>query len=83
MKIIFKILDYLISVFMGSGTVVIVYLVVGEGWNMFIAMIAGMVMSTGETDFARLLWAAILFSIFTQFCIDLYNMKLRGEVPID
>jgi hypothetical protein len=115
-------LDYLSSVFMGAGTIFVVSLVVGEGWNMFIAMIvgmvlgmlvllltvmlfvyvstafelfpvgmiitmltgmaAGMVLSMGETDLALLLWAGIIYSILAQLCMDLYNMKLNGEVPV-
>ncbi len=123
MKIIFKILDYIISVLMGTGTLYLVSLVVSENWNMFLAMIVGMVlgmvvlllsvllfvsvstafelfpvgmvitMITGmtagmvitmiEIDFQLMLLTAIAFSLFTQLCIDLYNMKLKGEVPID
>ncbi len=123
MKILFKILDYLISVFMGAGTVFTVSLVVGEGWNMFIAMFigmllgmivmllsvmlfvyvstafelfpagmlitmftgmaAGMLLSADRIDFTVLLWAAIFLSILIQLCIDIYNMKLKGEVPVD
>ena len=123
MKIIYKILDYIISVLMGTGTLFLVSLVVNENWNMFLAMITGMVlgivvllitvllfvsvstafelfpvgmvitMITGmtagmlitmvEIDFQLMLFASISFSLFAQLCIDLYNMKLKGEVPID
>ena len=123
MKILFKILDYLISVFMGTGTVYLVSLVVHESWNMALAMIAGMflgivvlmltvllfiyvstafelfpvgmviTMFTGmaagmvitgmETDLFFMLMAAAIFSVFAQCGIDLYNMKLKGEVPVE
>jgi hypothetical protein len=36
-----------------------------------------------EIDFQLMLFAAIAFSLFAQLCIDLYNMKLKGEVQID
>ena len=123
MKILFKILDYIISVIMGTGTLYLVSLVVSDSWNMFLAMAVGMVlgmvvlllsvllfvsvstafelfpvgmvitMITGmtagmvitmvEIDFQLMLFASISFSLFAQLCIDLYNMKLKGEVPID
>jgi hypothetical protein len=123
MKIIFKILDYITAALMGVGTVYFVSLAVSTNWNVFIAMIAGMVigmavllfavllfssfstafeifpvgmiitMFTGmgagmilsmeEPDFTLMLTAAIAFSLFSQLCIDLYNMRLKGEVPLD
>ena len=123
MKILFKILDYIISVLMGTGTLFLVSLVVSESWNMFLAMIMGMVlgivvlllavvlfisvatvfelfpvgmvitMFTGmttamvitivEIDFKLMLLAAVAFSLFAQFWIDSYNMKLKGDVQID
>jgi hypothetical protein len=123
MKILFKILDYMISVFMGTGTLFLVSLVVSASWNMFLAMIVGMVlgivvlllavvlfvsvstafelfpvgmiitmftgMTTGmvitivEIDFKLMLLAAIAFSLLSQFWIDIYNMKLKGNVQID
>jgi hypothetical protein len=123
MKILFKILDYIISVLMGAGTLLLVSLVVSKNWNMFFAMIVGMSlgivvllltvllfisvstafelfpvgmvitmftgMATGmvttivELDFTLMLLAVITFSLFAQIWIDLYNMKLKGEVPVD
>jgi len=123
MKILFKILDYIISVLMGTGTLFLVSLVVSESWNMFLAMIMGMVlgivvlllavvlfisvatvfelfpvgmiitMFTGmttamvitivEIDFKLMLVATVAFSLFAQFWIDSYNMKLKGDVQID
>ncbi len=123
MKIIFKVLDYIISALMGTGTLYFVSLVVSDSWNMLIAMItgmflgmavllisvllfvsvstafelfpagmvitmitgmtAGMVITMIEIDFQLMLFAAIAFSLVVQLCIDLYNMKLKGEVPID
>ncbi|MEF9475839.1 MAG: hypothetical protein L0958_03940 [Candidatus Mariimomonas ferrooxydans] len=123
MKILFKILDYIISVLMGTGTLFLVSLVVSESWNMFFAMIAGMVlglvvllltvllfmsvstafelfpvgmvitmfigMATGmvitlvELDFILMLLPAITLSLFAKLWIDLYNMKLEGEVTVD
>ncbi len=123
MKIFFKIIDYIISVLMGTGTLYLVSLVVSEGWNMFFAMIvgmflgivvlllavmlfvsvstafelfpvgmvitmfigmsAGMVMTTGKTDFQFMLIPYIFLSIIIQLCIDLYNIRLKGEVPVE
>ena len=123
MKILFKILDYVISVLMGSGTLYIVSLVVNENWNMLPAMIVGMVlgivvllislllfifvstafelipagmiitmftgmaagmaMTAAEMDFRFMLSAAIVFSLLAQVYVDLYNMKLKGEVPVE
>lgn len=123
MKILFKIIDYIISVLMGTGTLFLVSLIVSESWNMFVAMIMGMVlgiavllltvllfvsvstafelfpvgmvitmitgMTTGmiitmvEIDFQLMLLATMAFSLFAQFWIDLYNMKLKGDVQID
>lgn len=123
MKILFKILDYIISVLMGSGTLYIVSLVVNENWNMlpamivgmilgivvllialllfifvstafelipagmiitmFIGMAAGMAMTAAETDFRFMLSAAVAFSLLAQGYVDLYNMRLKGEVPVE
>jgi hypothetical protein len=123
MKMLFKMLDYVVSVFMGTGTLFLVSLVISESWNMFLAMIVGMVlgivvllltvvlfsfvstafevfpvgmvitmftgMATGmiitivEVDFILMLLTTITFSLFVQLWIDLYNMKLKGEVPVD
>ncbi len=123
MKILFKILDYIISVLMGTGTLYLVSLVVSESWNMFFAMIvgmflgivvllfavmlfvsvstafelfpvgmvitmfigmsAGMIITTGKTDFQFMLIPYIFLSIIIQLCIDLYNIRLKGEVPVE
>ncbi len=122
MKILHKILDYLISVFMGGGTLLLVSLVVSENWNMFFAMIvgmllgmlvllvsvmlfislstafelfpvgmvitmfvgmaAGMTMSMGNIEFKTMLSGAIILSLVVQLWIDMYNMKLKGDVPV-
>jgi hypothetical protein len=50
---------------------------------MFTGMGAGMVQAQGEADFTVMLVAAVLFSLSAQFAMDIYNMRLRGEVPID
>ncbi len=123
MKILFKILDYIISVLMGSGTLYIVSLVVNENWNMlpamivgmilgivvllialllfifvstafelipvgmiitmFIGMASGMVIAAAEMDFKIMLLAAAFLSVCAQVYIDLYNMRLKGEVPVE
>ncbi len=123
MKILFKALDYLIAIFMGTGTVFLVSLVVHESWNMALAMVAGMflgmavlvlavllfiyvstafelfpagmviTMFTGmaagmaitmmETDLFFMLMAAVFFSVIAQFGIDMYNMKLQGDVTVE
>lgn len=119
----FKILDYLSAVLMGTGTFVLAAIAVSRDWNMFVAMITGMVigmgvlslslllfisvstpfelvpkgmmitMVTGMTsgmaaaidgpDFVFMISASAVFSICAQAGFDLYNMKLKGEVPIE
>lgn len=123
MKVFFIILDYMVAILMGVGTLFLVSLVVGKGWNMFFTMIVGMVlgmvvlavtvlvfspicslfqlfpsgmiitMLTGmaagmifaakEMDFMIILWTIVTFSLFVQLGIDFYNMKLKGELPVD
>jgi hypothetical protein len=123
MKVLFKILDYVSAVFMGTATLFLVTLAVGRDWNMFVAMIAGMVIGMGVLMLALLLFtsfsaafevftvgmaitmpvgmaagmalaaaapnlicmltAAAVFSMVAQLGFDLYNMKLKGDVPVD
>jgi hypothetical protein len=123
MKILFKILDYILASLMGAGTFIAVSLVVSTSWNMLFAMLVGMVLGTAvlicavllfssfstpfeifpvgmiitmftgmasgmmlsidEHDFILMLFSVIVFSLFVQLCIDMYNMKLKGEVPLD
>jgi hypothetical protein len=66
MKILFKIMDYLISVFMGTGTLFLVSLVINESWNMFFAMIIGMILGTAVLLISVLLFSSIStpFEIF-------------------
>lgn len=108
---------------MGTGTLFLVSLVVSESWNVFLAMIvgvilgivvlvltvllfifvstafelfpvgmvittfigmaAGLVITIIEVDFILMFLAVIAFSLFAQLWIDLYNMKLKGEVTVD
>ncbi|MBF0274038.1 MAG: hypothetical protein HQK84_02275 [Nitrospinae bacterium] len=44
MKISDKLLDYLIAMMAGVATYLLVLVVVGQSWNMFVAMIVGMVL---------------------------------------
>lgn len=123
MKVFFIILDYMVAILMGTGTLFLVSLVVDKGWNMFFAMIVGMIlgmvvlavtvlvfgpicslfqlfpsgmiitMLTGmaagmiftakEMDFMIMLWTVAVFSLSVQLGIDFYNMKLKGELPVD
>ena len=46
MKVLFKIVDYLSAVLMGTGTLFLVTLAVSKDWNMFFAMIVGMILGT-------------------------------------
>jgi len=122
-KILFKVLDYIISVLMGVGTLLLVSIAISEDWNMFLAMIvgmflgmvvlfiivilfsvvsspfelfmvgmiitmftgmaAGMVMAMKEVDLKLMFLAVLLFSLFVQIMFDLYNIKLKGDLPID
>ncbi len=123
MKMSFKLLDYTVSILMGTGTLSAVYLIVDKEWNMLVAMIAGMVIgmivllltvllfipistafelfptgmvitmligmvvgmmtSMRNMDFMSMLFPVIGFSLFVQLLMDLYNLKLMGEVPLD
>jgi hypothetical protein len=65
MKILFEILDYIISVLMGSGTLYLVSLVVNENWNMLPAMIVGMVIGI------VVLLIALLLFIFLSSAFEL------------
>lgn len=51
--------------------------------TMFTGMISGMITAMGEVDFGLMTAAAILFSLFVQIMIDVYNIKLKGDLPID
>lgn len=122
-KVLFIILDYILAVLMGTGTLFLVSLVVGRGWNIFAAMIVGMIlgmlvlvmvamvfgpisslfqifpsgmiitkltgMVTGmlfamvEVDFVMVFMITVIFSLFVQFVIDMYNMTLKGDVTVN
>ena len=123
MKLLFIFLDYTIAVIMGTGTVLLVHSIINNNWNMFSAMIVGMILGTGvlllsvllftpvatafelfpvgmiitmftgmgtgmaiamtEIDLRSMLIAAVVFSLLSQLAIDLYNRKLKGDVPYD
>jgi len=122
-KILFKFLDYIISILMGTGTVLLAQYVINNNWNMFLAMIVGMMLGTAvllvsvliftpvatafelfpvgmiitmftgmgaamaitmsDIDFRSMFITAVLFSLLAQFAMDLYNRKLKGDVPLD
>jgi hypothetical protein len=56
---------------------------VGMVITMFTGMATGIVITIVEVDFILMLLTAITFSLFVQLWVDLYNMKLKGEVPVD
>lgn len=66
MKILFKILDYLTAVIMGTGTLFLVNLAVNKDWNMVFAMFVGMMVGTGVLLLSLLLFSSFstLFEIF-------------------
>ena len=51
--------------------------------TMFTGMAVGMSIAAGSASMARLYMGTLLFALFAQFTIDLYNLKLKGEVPLD
>jgi hypothetical protein len=53
---------------------------VGMVITMFTGMASGMALVMWEADFQLMLSAAVIFLLFAQLVIDLYNMKLKGEV---
>ena len=123
LRILFKVLDYIIAALMGIGTLSLTYLVVSKEWNMLVGMFAGMVLgmlvllliillfislstafelfpvgmiismfvgmvvgmmrSMESTAFMSMVFPVIAFSLIAQFVMDLYNLKLVGEVPVD
>jgi hypothetical protein len=123
LRILFKVLDYIIAALMGIGTLSVVYIIIDKDWNMLVGMFVGMVLgmvvlllnvllfipistafelfpagmvitmpsgmvlgmitSMRNLDFMSMLFPVIGFSLFVQVVIDLYNLKLIGEVPVD
>ena len=59
MKVLFKMLDYLSAVLMGTGTLFLVTLAVSKDWNMFFAMIVGMILGMGVLLLTLLLFIFI------------------------
>ncbi|MFQ5964224.1 MAG: hypothetical protein ACE5KZ_08080 [Candidatus Scalinduaceae bacterium] len=51
--------------------------------TMLTGMAAGMIFTATGIDFMVILLMIIVFSFSVQFGIDLYNMKLKGELPVD
>lgn len=56
---------------------------VGMVITMFTGMATGMAMVATELNFTSMLSGVITFSCLVQLWIDLYNLKLKGEVPLD
>lgn len=46
-------------------------------------MVSGMLFAAGNVYFMSMFLASVAFSLFVQFGIDLYNMKLKGEVIVN
>ncbi len=46
-------------------------------------MAAGMLFAAGNACFMSMFLASVAFSLFVQFAIDFYNMKLKGEVIVN
>jgi hypothetical protein len=59
MKTVFKILDYLSAVLMGTGTFVLATIIVSKNWNMVVAMIAGMVIGMGVLLLSLMLFVTV------------------------
>ena len=123
MKIRFVIADYTSSGLTGIGTLALIFLMVGEGWNVLLAMVVGMgvgllvmlivlvafirvstfferfpvgmviAMVTGmvagmneamvRVDFISILMGVITFSVLAQLSMNLYDLRLKGEVVIE
>ena len=77
MKILFKILDYIISVLMGTGTLFLVSLVVSESWNMFLAMIVGMVLGIVVLLLTVLLFISVT-TVFELFPVGMVITMFTG-----
>ena len=48
--------------------------------TMFSGMAAGMVLTSAEVDRFVLVKVAVIFSLLIQYMMDLYNLKLKGDV---
>lgn len=46
-------------------------------------MATGMMFAMADVNFAMVFFVIVIFSLFVQFVIDLYNMKLKGDVIVD
>ncbi len=55
---------------------------VGMVITMLTGMVAGMLFAATELGFMSMLPPVVAFSILAQFRIDLYNIKLKGEVEL-
>ena len=77
MKILFKILDYIVSVLMGTGTLLLVSLVVSENWNMFLAMIVGMVLGIVVLLLTVLLFISVT-TVFELFPVGMVITMFTG-----
>ncbi len=62
-NILFKVIDYITSFLMGTGTLLLVSLVINDGWNMFLAMAVGMLLG----NVVLLLIVVLFSSISTPF----------------
>jgi hypothetical protein len=51
--------------------------------TMITGMFAGMVLAAMEVKMVQLLLPAIGFSFFIQIVMELYNLKLSGDVPLE
>jgi len=76
MKVLFKILDYLSALLMGTGTLFLVTLSVSSDWNMFVAMIAGMVIGM-----VVLVLALVLFSSFSA-AFEIFPVGMVITMPV-
>ncbi len=56
---------------------------VGMITTLFTGMATGMILTRAEINFAMMLVAVIVYSFLARVVIDLYNMRLKGDVPID
>ncbi|MBE9503794.1 MAG: hypothetical protein IME96_06430 [Proteobacteria bacterium] len=50
--------------------------------TMFSGMAAGMVLTSAEVDRVVLFKVAVIFSLLIQYMMDLYNLKLKGEISL-
>lgn len=66
-----------------SITTLFQLLPVGMLITMPVGMLTAMAAASTGLGFTDMIWPVVLFSLFVQLCIDIYNIRLKGEVRLE